>query len=102
MPAMSGGIHNSADKQLHHLPKSQMEYLKTTRGGQKLCHQGFLYVKQKDLASGWTAFECERRKTTMSCKGKVKVLGNDLEVLRDHTHGPEQHKVSALKSLQAM
>ena len=38
----------------------------------------------------------------MTCKGKVKVLGNDLEVLRDHTHGPEQHKVSALKALQAM
>ena len=98
MPAMSGGIHNSADKQLHQLPKS--EYLKTTRGGQKLCHQGFLYVKQKDLANGWTAFECERRKTTMTCKGKVKVLGNDLEVLRDHTHGPEQQKVSALKALK--
>ena len=38
----------------------------------------------------------------MTCKGKVKVLGNHLEVLRDHTHGPEQHKVSALKALQAM
>ena len=38
----------------------------------------------------------------MTCKGKVKVLGNDLEVLRDHTHGTEQHKVSALKALQAM
>ena len=38
----------------------------------------------------------------MPCKGKVKVLGNDLEVLRDHTHGSEQHKVSALKALQAM
>ena len=38
----------------------------------------------------------------MTCKGKVKVLGNDLEVLRDHTHEPEQHKVSALKALQAM
>ena len=97
MPAMSGGIYNSADKQLHQLPKSQMEYLKTTRvHGPKLCHQGFLYVKQKDLANGWTAFECERRKTTMTCKGKVKVLGNDLEVLRDHTHGPEQQNVSAL------
>ena len=32
----------------------------------------------------------------------MKVLGNHLEVLRDHTHGPEQHKVSALKALQAM
>ena len=36
----------------------------------------------------------------MTCKGKVKVLGNDLEILRDHTHGPEQHKVSALKALK--
>ena len=49
----------------------------------------------------WPLVSGERRKTTRTCKGKVKVLGNHLEVLRDHTHGPEQHKVSALKALQS-
>ena len=80
----------------------ETEFFKTTKGANKLLHEGFLYVKQKTLANGWTAFECERRRNWKTCKGKVKVLGDEVVVLSNHTHGPDNARGEALKAVQNM
>ena len=35
-----------------------MEYIETTKGKLKLVHDGYYYVKQKQLASGAINWEC--------------------------------------------
>ena len=37
-----------------------MEFIESERGNQKLSYQGFLYVKQKNLANGVVSWECEK------------------------------------------
>ena len=52
-----------------------MEFVKTQRGGLKLCYNGYLYVKNKDLPSGNTFYECERRRRN-NCKAKITLRGD--------------------------
>ena len=80
----------------------ETEFFKTTKGANKLIHEGYLYVKHKTLANGWTAFECERRRNWKTCKGRVKVLGNDVVLVSNHTHGPDNARGEALKAVQNM
>ena len=51
-------------------------------------HEGFFYVNQKNLADGWILYECERRRLNNTCKGKIKVNGENIVVSRHHTHQP--------------
>ena len=68
-----------------------MEKVQSIRGKQKIMHNGYIYVKQKDLAAGVISYECEKRqgnvKGVSECKAKIKVK-NDLVVrsLHEHTH----------------
>ena len=41
---------------------STMDTVTSTRGKNKLIHDGYIYVKQKDLANGVVSYECELRK----------------------------------------
>lgn len=66
------------------------------RGKNKILLNGFLYVKQKNLANNVVSFECERRrgsgKGLSECKAKVKVNGDDLSVvsyLHEHSHAAD-------------
>src|SRR5215470_1456834 len=68
----------------------------TTRGKNKILLNGYLYVKQKDLANNLVSYECELRRGSgrgnSQCKAKVK-LNADLTVVgyvNEHTHGPNE------------
>ena len=39
-----------------------MDKLKSTKGKTKIVHEGYIYVKQKNLANGVILYECELRK----------------------------------------
>lgn len=54
-----------------------MEFVESERGQQKLCHQSYVYVKQKNLANGVVSWECERRRK-YNCTAKLKVRGDEL------------------------
>ena len=43
---------------------STMENIETTRGKRKLVHNGYYFVKVKNLANGAVAWECEKRRGT--------------------------------------
>ena len=80
-----------------------MEFIKSSRGKDRLVLDGYLYVKQKDLANGVVSFECEERRNKASCKAKVKVHMQQSEVvgrLHSHTHAPSQAKIIAEKTVQ--
>ena len=63
---------------------------------------GFVYVKQKDLANEMTSFECEKRRQSL-CKAKIKVKNNAVVgTVNHHTHAPEIGKAQALKTRQQM
>ena len=51
-----------------------MEYVKSEKGKEKLLFEGFVYVKQKNLAKGVVSFECEKCWYSTACKAKVKYL----------------------------
>ena len=54
----------------------------------KTKYQGFVYVKKKNLANGWKSYECERRRTSKTCLGKVKINGAQIQIVKNHTHTP--------------
>ena len=66
-----------------------MEFVKTQRGGLKLCYNGYLYVKNKELPSGNTFYECERRRRN-NCKAKITLRGDQIiRETHEHTHAPD-------------
>ena len=60
-------------------------------------HEDFFYVKQKNLADGWISYECERRRLNNTCKGKIKVNGENIVVSRHHTHQPDPIRRDVLR-----
>src|SRR5688572_28024304 len=81
----------------------ELETVASIRGKNKVVLNGYVYVKQKNLANDLISFECERRRgsgTTLSeCKAKVK-LNADLSVvsyLHEHTHAADSGHVEVLK-----
>jgi hypothetical protein len=40
------------------------------KGQEKLLLEGFVYVKQKNLAKGVVSFECEKRRYAAACKAR--------------------------------
>ena len=58
-----------------------------------MIHDGYVYVKQNDLANGVVSSECELRKkgkhNSGQCKDQVKVLnGAIIANTTEHTHAP--------------
>ena len=74
-----------------------MENIHTTQGKRKIIHKGFFYVRQKNLAGGWISHECERRRLNSTCKGKIKVNGDNVVVPRQHTHPPDPIRREVLR-----
>ena len=57
-------------------------------------------MKKYNLAGGWELFECERRRNHDQCPGKIKVRGDQVEVLNqvellnhNHKSDPARNKV---------
>ncbi len=68
-----------------------MEFITSIRGGRKLVYEGYIYVKQKDLARGVVSYECEMRKrgagNSSQCKARVKVRNEQvIDITNEHTH----------------
>ncbi|XP_071747499.1 uncharacterized protein [Lepeophtheirus salmonis] len=76
-----------------------MELINSSRGGQKLIFEGFIYVKQKNLANEIISYECQMRRNFRECKAKIHISGNNHIVRRinEHTHAPDIGKANALK-----
>ena len=55
-----------------------MEYVKSEKGKEKLLFEGFVYVKQNNLAKGVASLECKKRRYSTACKAKVKVFCNQV------------------------
>lgn len=73
-----------------------MEFVITNKGQQKLCYQGYLYIRQKDLANGAVAWECDKRRRE-SCTARLKVRGEELIAqLNEHNHGPDASRKQVL------
>jgi hypothetical protein len=54
-----------------------MKFIESERGNQKLSYQGFLYIKQNNLANGVLSWEYEQRRRN-SCNAKIKVRGEEV------------------------
>ena len=74
-----------------------MENIHTTQGRRKIFYEGLFYVRQKYLAGGWISYECERRRLNSTCKGKIKVNGDNVAVSRQHTHPPDPIRREVLR-----
>lgn len=75
----------------------ECQWITSNKGKKKLIHEGYLYVKQKNLKQGITSYECERRRHSQ-CNAKVKEKDDMIiATLNEHTHGPD---VGSAKSQQ--
>ena len=54
-----------------------MEFILTTRGSCQVVHNGYLYQKNKTLASGLTYWECTWRRSGDGCKGRIVIVPDD-------------------------
>jgi len=80
-----------------------MEFVKSDKGKEKVIFEGYVYVKQKNLANGVVSFECERRRNKAECKAKIKIRGEELVGrLNEHAHGPDPARKEVLKAIQQM
>lgn len=80
-----------------------MEFLKSAKGNEKVIYEGYVYVKQKNLAKGVVSYECERRRNKAECKAKIKIRGKELVGrCNEHSHGPEAAQQEVLKAVQQM
>lgn len=85
------------------LVQSMMEFQKSERWNEKLSFEGFVCVKQKQLANGVVSFECEKRRNKTECKAKLKIRGQELVGrLNEHSHGPDPTRQEVLKAVQRM
>ena len=66
-----------------------MDFVKTQRGGSKLCYNGYVYVKNNNLPCGNTFYECERRRHN-NCKAKIILCGEEIiSQTHEHTHAAD-------------
>ena len=74
---------------------ASMEFITTTRGGQQLLRDSYLYYKN----NGSSYWECKERRSGNGCKIKVVLdeQENFSHQLGHHTHAPNPEAVSALK-----
>ena len=80
-----------------------MEFIASNRGGKKLIYQGYVYVKQKNLAGRVEAYECEMRRNLKQCKAKIRIIGNDVVGMsNEHTHAPDTGRPEALRVREAI
>ena len=81
---------------------TNMEFTRTTQNRNKVLHQGHAYVKNKNLVNGWESFECERRRNHKGCTGRDKINGEQIVIVKEHTHTPNPAQNESLKKVLAM
>ncbi len=80
----------------------RMERTKTTQNKNKVLHQGFAYVKKKNLADGWESYECERRRRYRDCNGGIKVKDGQFRIGTPHSHTPNPARNEVYKVMTAI
>ena len=72
-----------------------MELTRSTQNRYKVLFERHAYVKNENIAGGWESFECERQRNHVSCPGKIKVNGVQVQVTKCHIHGlnPARYEV---------
>ena len=82
-----------------------MEFIDLANGKQKILFEGYIYVKQKNLAAGRISWECEKRRNAISCRAKLKTY-NDILEGRTNAHTctdlPNPARGEILKARNAM
>jgi hypothetical protein len=79
-----------------------MEFIESERGNHKPSCQGFLYVKQKNLANGVVSWECEERRFN-SCNAKIKVRGEEVVGnVNTHNHAADPCRKETLQIKNAI
>ena len=82
--------------------ETKMEKLETNHGKVKILYEGHLYNKRKQLANGFTSYECEKRVKSKNsldkCRARIRVRGEEV-VKSDiqHTHAPDPARAELLK-----
>lgn len=75
-----------------------MEFITSNKGKTKVLCDGYIYVKQKNLANGVILYECDRRRSQATCKAKIKILNNEIiDKLNQHTHASDKPRCEAAK-----
>ena len=68
----------------------------------KFILDGYLYVRQTELAKDVEVYECEKRRRN-ACKAKIHVRDNVcVNYVNEHTHAPEVCKAEAMIVRQEM
>ena len=80
-----------------------MEVIRTSKGGDKLLHNGYAYVKKKDTANGTQRrWVCEFNRTDLRCKGAITTDLNPIQNPRNpRAHDQHQASNSRAEALKA-
>ena len=81
-----------------------MELLFTNRGIRQVAYEGYLYHKNKMIASGITYWECVQRRDGDGCKRRFVISADDtlLRVAIEHSHPPTPDKIEGIRSRAGM
>ena len=74
-----------------------MELIRNNKGGEKLCHNGYMYTK-KSVSKTTKRWECARRKA-FNCSGKIVTNLDVNETLKfiEHNHGQDDGMIEFTK-----
>lgn len=73
-----------------------MEFIKSTRGKLKIAHEGFIYVKKKNLSNDVLCYECENRRHS-ACHATIRISeGKIIGYTNTHNHAPDKSRKEAL------
>lgn len=74
-----------------------MELITSNKGQRKLCFEGFMYTRHKEVATGFR-WRCVKRAT--GCKGSVITVEgtDDIAMSSDHDHPPSSPSINVAKT----
>ena len=74
-----------------------MELIQNNKGGEKLCHDGYMYTK-KSVSKTTKRWECARRKA-FNCSGKIvtNLDVNETVSSIEHNHGQDDGMIEFIK-----
>ena len=75
-----------------------MELIRNNKGGEKLCHDGYMYTK-KSVSATTKRWECAQRKAFNNCKGKIVTNLEATEPVSviEHNHEPDAGMIEYTK-----
>ena len=71
------------------------EYVTSQRGKRKLCHEGHVYIKDRETDEEKVYWRCEQKRF---CHGRVIVKGEEVQVTAEHNHAPDGTRKEVIKT----